>query len=207
MRKLIYALTILALIIFSGSLAQIGQAQTLSESRVYEGEQHLTPFMVNTTNDTSINSEIAAQPDKVTPNSSAPPLSYISTWNTCGQETSISTLVCENDANALITTNHYPTSSYKVYEVVRIHGYGSTPLARLGGPSGSIVPSSSIVETDYLCGTNYAVCTDGQTVTGFQYWFDITSMRAAGYGTTFYAQSTGTNNPGTTLSATLSIMQ
>ncbi|HTF67434.1 MAG TPA: DUF4879 domain-containing protein [Edaphobacter sp.] len=97
------------------------------------------------------------------------------------------------------------TSIYKVYEVVRVYGYGSQPIAKLGGSTGSTVPSSALVETDYLCGSNYTICTTGQTVTGFQYWYDLTSMLAANYPRTFYVQSTGTNNPGTTLSSSILI--
>jgi hypothetical protein len=188
-------------------LAQIGQAQTSSESIVYQGEQHLTPFMVNPANSKSLNPQVVTEPDRVTPNAAAPGLSSISTWNTCGQATSTSTLVCENDSNANITTNLYPTSSYKVYEVVRIIGYGSYPVAKLGGKTGLWLQSGYVVETDYLCGTNYAICTTGQTVTGFQYWYDITSVLASGASNLFYVQSTGLNNPGTTLSASLTIMQ
>jgi hypothetical protein len=115
--------------------------------------------------------------------------------------------VCENDSNANITTNLYPTSSYKIYEVVRVLGYGSYPVAKLGGKTGLWLQSDYVVEMDQLCGTNYAICTTGQTVTGFQYWYDITSVLASGSSNLFYVQSTGLNNPGTTLSASLTIMQ
>ncbi len=206
MRKLFYAI-VSTLIIFSSSLAQLGQAQAPSESRVYEGEQHLTSFLVNAANATPLAPRVVAEPDKVTPDGTAPLLTYIATWNTCGQATSASTLVCENDSNANITTNHYPTGSYKVYEVVRILGFGSYPVAKLGGKTGASLPQGTVVEMDQLCGTNYAICTIGQTVSGYQYWYDITSDLASGWGNLFYVQSTGLNNPGTTLSASLTIMQ
>jgi hypothetical protein len=197
MRDILKVVTVL--LIGFGLTAQSGSAQEEARTRIYEGDQHLSAFLANKATN--------AEPATLSPNAAAPGLSYISTYNTCGQATSTSTLICENDEPLSITTNSYPTTMYKIYEVVRIHGYGTTPIARLGGSTGSLVPSTDLVETDYLCGSNYTICTTGQTITGYQYWFDLTSMLNAGYPRLFYTESTGINNPGTTLSATLTIKQ
>ena len=155
------------------------------------------------------NSEVSAggvTSGAVHPDSSAPPLTYLSISYTCGQATSSSTLICENDANACSTTSTYPTSDYKIYEVVVTHGYGTNIIAKLGGSTGYVLPMSAMVETDMLCGSTYTTCPVGGVATGFRYWFDITSYLDSGYARQFYVQATGTNNPGTTLSAQLTIM-
>lgn len=134
----------------------------------------------------------------ITPMSPAPGLSSLSIYEICSKATSTSTLSCElSPANT--STNTYPASLYKIYVVVWMKGYGSGPVARLGGSGGSILSSSVLTEKDYLCGASYlATCKTGQTVTAFMYWYDLTSALSAGGSRLFYAQSTGINNPNTT---------
>ncbi len=64
-----------------------------------------------------------------------------------------------------------------------------------------------MVEQDYLCTSSYTACQNGQTVTGFRYWYDVTTELDDNWGEIFYAQSTGTNNPSTTLWCDVQIEQ
>jgi hypothetical protein len=208
MRKIVQAISF-ATVVGVGLLSHSGIAQeVLSKARVYEGELHLTPFLVHSSSSNSAEKE-AVSPDRVspTPDAPAPPLTYIATYNTCGELTSTSTPYCEYDVNATTTTNHFPTTSYKIYEVVRTHGDGSLPIVKLGGSTGFQVPNSAEVETDLLCTSSYTACTNGQTVTGYDYWYDLTSLLDAGYPRQVYVQSTSNVSPINTYSASITIMQ
>lgn len=142
---------------------------------------------------------------RVQPQAAAPTLNYLSTQYTCGQATQSSSLVCENDSQNYTTTATYPKTSYKIYEVFEEHGYGTQLFVRLGGSSGSLVPQSSLVETDNLCGSNYSTsCPSGSAITGFRYWYDLTSMLNGNYSRSVWAQDKGINN-GPTLTTTLNI--
>jgi Domain of unknown function (DUF4879) len=139
---------------------------------------------------------------KLTPLSPAPPLTFFQIIDVCDLATSSSTSwTCEGiSSGQLSTVGQYPSSLYAIHIIIQAMGYGTSPLVKPGGSgSATILPSSALIGTELLCytGSILGVCSAGEAVVGELYEYDVTNYLQ--FGRLMYAQSTGLNNPSTTL--------